>query len=128
MSDLKKQAEELGIQVDGRWSDSKIQAMIDEKLAADPEPEVAEDPASETLAEGDEEAADEPEADPVEPDSEEQVEATQSVTIKNLQANPMKSLGLASYGEVTLTELQMADPAVAARVKRAVELGLIQVK
>lgn len=61
-------------------------------------------------------------------DTTEEKQAEGSVTLKNLQANPMKSLGLASYGEARLTELQMADPAVAARVKRAVELGLIQVK
>lgn len=33
MSDLKKQAEELGIKVDGRWSDERIQQEIDAKLA-----------------------------------------------------------------------------------------------
>lgn len=33
MSDLKKQAEELGIKVDGRWNDERIQQEIDAKLA-----------------------------------------------------------------------------------------------
>lgn len=33
MSDLKKQAAELGIKVDGRWSDERIQEEIDAKLA-----------------------------------------------------------------------------------------------
>lgn len=36
MSDLKKQAEELGLKIDGRWSDERIQQEIDAKLAADP--------------------------------------------------------------------------------------------
>ena len=34
MSDLKIQASELGIKLDGRWSDEKIQAEIDKVLAA----------------------------------------------------------------------------------------------
>ncbi len=34
MSDLKSQAEELGIKVDGRWSDERIQAEIDKALEA----------------------------------------------------------------------------------------------
>lgn len=33
MSDLKQQAEELGIKVDGRWSDERIQQEIDTKLS-----------------------------------------------------------------------------------------------
>lgn len=39
MSDLKAQAEELGIEVDGRWSDETLQQKIDEALAADPTPD-----------------------------------------------------------------------------------------
>lgn len=31
-SDLRRQAEELGISVDGRWSDERIQSEIDKKL------------------------------------------------------------------------------------------------
>ena len=34
MSDLKIQASELGIKIDGRWSDEKLQAEIDKVLAA----------------------------------------------------------------------------------------------
>lgn len=33
MSDLVQQAEELGIKVDGRWSDERLQQEIDKKLA-----------------------------------------------------------------------------------------------
>jgi hypothetical protein len=36
MSDLKEQAEELGLKIDGRWSDERIQQEIDARLAADP--------------------------------------------------------------------------------------------
>lgn len=124
MDELKKQAAELGIKVDGRWSEERLQAEIDEKLAADPEPEVIPQPdagpvveAPAVLEEPVVEAVVEPEADEVE-----------FVVIQNLQANPMKSLGLDSYGEARLTELQMADARFAAKVKRAVELGLIKVK
>jgi hypothetical protein len=34
MSDLKKQAEELGIKIDGRWSDERIQSEVDKALVA----------------------------------------------------------------------------------------------
>ena len=140
MDELKKQAAELGIKVDGRWSEERLQAEIDEKLAADPEPEVVEPvveaPAVLENPVVDPEPVVEPEAqaDPVEPEPEPepQVDAdadeVEFVIIQNLQANPMKSLGLASYGEARLTELQMADARFAAKVKRAVELGLIKVK
>lgn len=36
MPDLKKQAEELGIEVDQRWSDETLQKKIDAKLAETP--------------------------------------------------------------------------------------------
>lgn len=36
MSDLKKQAEELGIEVDQRWSDETLQKKIDANLAMTP--------------------------------------------------------------------------------------------
>lgn len=33
-ADLRKQADELGIKIDGRWSDERIQSAIDKKLAS----------------------------------------------------------------------------------------------
>lgn len=45
MSDLKAQAEELGIKVDGRWSDERIQQEIDNALA---EPKKATEPKAKT--------------------------------------------------------------------------------
>lgn len=41
MSDLKKQAEELGIEVDQRWSDETLQKKIDAKLAEKPKAKTA---------------------------------------------------------------------------------------
>lgn len=38
MDDLKKQAEELEIAIDGRWSNKRIQEEIDKVLAADTKP------------------------------------------------------------------------------------------
>lgn len=150
MDDLKKQAEELGIKVDKRWSDQRLQAEIDEKLAADPESEVVAQPDVEPVVVEPAPVA-EPEAvaDPVEPEPELSAEekaaadaeieaeiqarfdASQddgSVVIINLQANPMKVLGLTSYGEATLTAAQLADPRFYAKVERAKTLGLIKVK
>ena len=39
MSDLKQQADELGIKVDGRWSDERLQQEIDKALEAPARPE-----------------------------------------------------------------------------------------
>ena len=46
MSDLKEQAEELGIKVDGRWSEEKIQEAIDEKLNEDEPDKEGDQPSS----------------------------------------------------------------------------------
>lgn len=146
MDELKKQAEELGIKVDKRWSEETLQEKIDEKLAADPEPEVVAE-VHEGLGETAPEAGDQDEPEPApEPElsAEEQAAADaeieaeiqarfdasqdNGVVIVNLQANPMKSLGLTSYGEATITELQMADPRFAKKVERAIQLGLVKVK
>lgn len=169
MDELKKQAEELGIKVDGRWSAERLQAEIDKKLAEEPEPEGAAQPDVEPVvvepapvvepkavtdpvepevsagvaaAFGDPiiSPVTEPEFDPVakaaadaeiEAEIQARFDASQddgSVVIINLQANPMKVLGLASYGEATLTAAQLADPRFYAKVERAKTLGLIKVK
>ena len=39
--DLKKQAEELGIKIDGRWNDERIQQEIDKALSGPAQPTVA---------------------------------------------------------------------------------------
>lgn len=38
MDDLKKQAEELGLSIDGRWSDKRIQEEIDKALSTEAKP------------------------------------------------------------------------------------------
>lgn len=48
MNDLEKQAEELGIKVDGRWSEERLQQEIDKVLAAPKTPVKAEKPAPKT--------------------------------------------------------------------------------
>ena len=148
MDDLKKQAEELGIKVDGRWSAERLQAEIDEKLAADPEPEVEQ-----------EEPVAEPEAvaDPVEPEpepepelsaedkaaadaeieaeiqarfEESQAHADDSVVVTSLIANPMKVFGLTGEGSTaTFTRQQLAaDSRLTAKLQRALDSGMVTVE
>lgn len=152
MTDLEKQAKELGIKVDGRWSAERLQAEIDEKLAADPEPEAVEEAAVDPVAEApvvEQEAATapvdpEPEADltaanaEIESEIQARFDASQdaaaepvenSITVINLQANPMAVLGLTSYGSAVLTERQLnADPRLYAKIKRGVDLGILKVE
>lgn len=153
MDELKKQAEELGIKVDKRWSeetlqeevnkavvakasaDAEIQAEIEERArvrAAEEEAEQAQlakeaQDAADAAALAEIEAREKAEKEAYEAAMAEQ-DALQSAVIVNLQANPMKSLGLTSYGEATITELQMADPRFAKKVERAIQLGLVKVK
>lgn len=125
MDELKKQAEELGIKVDGRWSAERLQAEIDEKLAADPEPvpQPDVDPIPET-------PVDEPEApsDPVEPEPEPEpeVEVAESITITSLIENPMRAFGLTGKGSSATIRLDQLDKALSAKIRRAVELGFIK--
>lgn len=52
-----------------------------------------------------------------------------SVTVINLKENTMLALGLGGlHSESTLTAAQLADPRFAAKVQRAIDLGLIKVK
>jgi ribosomal protein L15 len=125
MDKLKKQAEELGIKVDGRWSEERLQEEINEALA------LKADAAAEAQRKADEDARLKAEA-LAEIEAREAAlaaqESDEAVTIINLQANPMKVLGLKSYGEAKLTAAQMADPRFTAKVERARLLGLIKVK
>lgn len=156
MDELKKQAEELGIKVDGRWSAERLQAEIDEKLAADPEPEVVE-PAAEATAVEQEEPVAEPEAvvDPVDPEPEpelsteakaaadaeieaeiqarfddDQAKANDSVVVTSLIANPMKVFGLTGEGSTaTFTRQQLAaDSRLTAKLQRAMDSGMVSVE
>lgn len=115
MDELKKQAAELGIKVDGRWSAERLQAEIDEALDA-PAPVVAEDNAEEVV----DTAPAEPEV--VEPEPEPKVSA---MTLTNLTDNPMKRYGLQAGGSVELTEMQLADEQFMKRIMRGVETGVM---
>jgi hypothetical protein len=153
VDDLKKQAKELGIKVDGRWSEERLQEEVNEalaaKAAADAEIQAEIEERDRVQAEQEEaeqarlakEAQDRADAEALaeiearEKAEKEAYEAAlaekddeDSVVIINLQANPMKVLGLTSYGEATLTAAQLADPRFYAKVERAKTLGLIKVK
>lgn len=119
MSDIKKQAEELGIKVDGRWSEDRLREEIEQKMSTQPEPvieeSVAEDPVTDPAVP----------ADPVEPEPE--VEAVESITITSLVQNPMRAFGLTGLGSsVVLTRAQLGDEAFVAKVERAEEFGFIK--
>lgn len=153
MDKLTKQAEALGIKVDGRWSEDRLRSEIEEAQAALDAAEAQEKLRVEAEAKEKEEAEaqekarkereeQEAEAELARIEAEEkaaaqaeaQREAFQkeqsknSVTIINLQPNPMRSLGLDGYGEAELTGVQMSDPRFAAKIERARNLGLIKVK
>lgn len=147
MDELKKQAEELGIKVDGRWSAERLQAEIDEKLAADPEPEpqrgvdpIPETPVVEPVAEV---ATDEPEApsDPVAPEPEASAIEGLTVpldqgavdsaefTVVSLIENPMRAFGLSGKGSVaTFTVAQLKEPGFVQKLSRAEEFGMVEIK
>lgn len=153
MDELKKQAEELGVKVDGRWSAERLQEEVDaavaSKNAADAEILADIEARGKARAEEEEaeqarlakEAQDQADADALaEIQAREQAEldaqakalederVSDSVTIINLQANPMSALGLTSYGEAVITRAQVSDPRFAAKIQRAIDLGLIKVK
>jgi membrane protein involved in colicin uptake len=154
MDKLKKQAEELGIKVDGRWSDERLQEEVDAavaaKASADAEIQAEIEERARVRAAEEEaeqarlakEAQDQADADALaeihareRAELDAQAEALKaetdsgSVVIVNLQVNPMKVLGLAGlHSESTITRAQVADPRFAAKVLRAIDLGLIKVK
>lgn len=108
MEELKAQAEELGIKVDGRWSAERIQAEIDKALDAPaPVVEVVE------VAAVDLEVA---QAEP---------EAQKSVTVTNLRDNPNKRLGLKARGQIVLTADQLGNKQLMARIMHGVETGVL---
>jgi len=129
VEELKSQAEALGIKVDGRWSEDRLREEIEAVQAAkaatspvEPAPEAPQDPAKP-------EPEPEPEPEPQTEGEANQAYSGQQVTVSNLKANPMKSLGLESYGTATFTETQLAiDPSIEARILRGVELGILRVE
>lgn len=108
MEELKAQAESLGIEVDGRWSEKRIQAEIDKALDA---PALAVEVID--AAPADLEVA------------QEEPEAQKSVTVTNLRDNPNKRLGLKARGQIALTAEQLADKQLMARIMHGVESGVL---
>lgn len=151
MDELKKQAEELGIKVDGRWSAERLQAEIDEKLAEAPAP-VVEQPDVEPVVEAPVVESEEP-ADPVEPEpelstkektdaeaeieaeiqarfDEAQAQAEDAVVVTSLIENPMKVFGLTGKGSTAIfTRSQLAaDKRLVAKLERAEAAGMVSVE
>lgn len=113
MDELKKQAEELGIEVDGRWSEKRIQSEIDKALAA-PAPVPAEAPAAEVTRHAEAVSARVEKADTPKP-----------VTVTNLRDNPNKRLGLKARGQIVLTADQLGNKQLMARIVHGVETGVL---
>lgn len=107
MEELKAQAESLGIEVDGRWSEKRIQAEIDKALAA-PAPVSEVSGLWRPLPEA---AAQSPVKKPV--------------TVTNLRDNPNKRLGLKGRGQIVLTADQLGNKQLMARIMHGVETGVL---
>lgn len=97
MDELKKQAEELGIKIDGRWSEDRLREEIDQKLSTQPEQE-----------------------------QEPEVEAAESITITSLIENPMRAFGLTGKGSTATIRLDQLDKELSAKIRRAVDIGFIE--
>lgn len=149
MDELKKQAEELGIKVDGRWSKDRIQEEIDAKLAEGqlqevvdqsavvqaeqvPEPQadevVEQEGAAEEAAEVDEEEGqEEGERQSFIDPKPEVAEQPESAVITSMIENPMRAFGLNGKGSTApVHAAQLRDKAFLAKLRRAVELGMIK--
>lgn len=127
MDELKAQAESLGIEVDGRWSEKRIQAEIDKALAADPVSdsngqsiEITVTPAPITSA-----AAMADKVSEILAKSTAQPGAQKSVTVTNLRDNPNKRLGLKARGQIVLTADQLGNKHLMARIMHGVETGVL---
>ena len=119
MDELIKQAESLGIKVFKSWDEDRLRAEIEAVVKAN-EAADAVDSEEPSLAD------DLPEPEP-EPEPEAEAE-DRTVTVRNLKANPMRALGLDSYGSATFTEAQLsADATLVQKIERGVLLGLLKV-
>lgn len=142
MDELKKQAEELGIKVDGRWSKDRIQEEIDAKLAegqlqevvdqsavvqAEQVPESQADEVVEQEEGDEEEGQEEGERQPFTDPKPEVVEQPESAVITSMVENPMRAFGLNGKGSTaTVHAAQLRDKAFLAKLQRAIELGMIK--
>lgn len=141
MDELIKQAESLGIKVFKSWDEERLKAeiakVVEANAASSGDHAVTIEPVTIT-ADGDPDQIAKVIAESIasaiapapaeEPEPEAEAE-DRTVTIRNLKANPMRALGLDSYGSATFTESQFASDAVLEkRVLRGVELGLLKVE
>lgn len=125
---LKAEAESLGIKVDGRWSDERIQSEIDKALGdgapepeasgeAEPEPTVS-DPEPEASADS------EDEGDTLDPDgSEDEQDEPDSFTVKNVgTCNYRINNGrIPPGGKHTFTEQDMASERLMRKTEHAIK-------
>lgn len=119
MEDLKKKAEELGIKVDGRWSEDRLREEI-ERVEAEAE-------AARLAAEAEAQDSGSQSSAPGQVGIKVDFSDSDAFTVRNLQANPMRSLDLASYGERIVKVREGADEALMKKIQRGVELGLLEV-
>jgi len=105
-NDLKEQAEELGIKVDGRWSDEKIQAAIDAELEKDEVPSL-------DL---------EPEVKP------EPKKAVGEMTLVNngVRNHYIAGKVVAPGDSSTLTESQVSDERLMAKINNSIRCGVLK--
>lgn len=128
MDELKKQAEELGIEVDGRWSEKRIQSEIDKALAADPVPAVKSQSFEINInptAGMDESDASDKVARMIAKIGPKTHKAKEGMIIKNMRPNPMKRLGLPGFGFCTLTDEQMGNEQFMKRIRHGIETGAL---
>lgn len=138
MDELIKQAESLGIKVFKSWDEDRLKAeiakVVESSAASSGDHAVTIEPVTITvdgdpdqiakvIAESIAPAIAPAPAEEPEPEAEDR-----TVTIRNLKANPMRALGLDSYGSTTFTEAQLsADATLVQKIERGVLLGLLKV-
>lgn len=147
MDELIKQAESLGIKVFKSWDEERLKAEIAKVVAAkaassgdhaiaiepvtitvDGDPDLVADAIVKELAKA---ATDrEPQAPSVSSQIMMQVDVSDepAMTVINLKANPMRSLGLDGYGSKVFAFKEAADEALMRKIRRGVELGLLKVE
>lgn len=107
LDELKAQAEELGIKVDGRWSEAKIQEMIDaelEKGGNDQEDQGSLDAGAEDQ------------------------EKAESFTVKNISKNPhLIDRNRVEIGETyTLSDRQLKDERLMAKIENGIKQNALE--
>jgi hypothetical protein len=125
VEELKAQAESLGIDVDGRWSEKRIQAEIDKALEA---------PAAAPVAKAKCQTVELTITPPAGMSEEvgaklsaylKKSDAQKPVTVTNLRDNPNKRLGLKGRGQIVLTADQLGNKQLMARIMHGVESGVL---